>query len=117
MDAGAVRRSRRSWSREEKRRIVDETFRAGASVADVARRNGRNATWCSTGARRGVAQPCRLTGRATARHPPIESDCPPMEHEYLKDRDEEGALLFVTHAGFTVARTGITQIRGTCRRR
>jgi transposase len=43
MDAGAVRRSRRSWSRDEKRRIVDETFRPGASVADVARRHGLNA--------------------------------------------------------------------------
>jgi transposase len=42
-DAGAVRRSRRSWSRDEKRRIVDETFRPGASVADVARRHGLNA--------------------------------------------------------------------------
>ena len=40
---GAVRRSRRSWSRDEKRRIVDETFRPGASVADVARRHGVNA--------------------------------------------------------------------------
>ena len=40
---GAVRRSRRSWSRDEKRRIVDETFRPGASVADVARRHGLNA--------------------------------------------------------------------------
>jgi transposase len=43
MDAGAVRRSRRSWSRDEKRRIVDEAFRPGASVADVARRHGLNA--------------------------------------------------------------------------
>ncbi len=43
MDAGAERRSRRSWSRDEKRRIVEETFRAGASVADVARRHGVNA--------------------------------------------------------------------------
>jgi len=44
MDAGAaMRRSRRSWSRDEKRRIVDETFRPGASVADVARRHGLNA--------------------------------------------------------------------------
>jgi transposase len=38
-----VRRSRRSWSRDEKRRIVDEAFRPGASVADVARRHGLNA--------------------------------------------------------------------------
>src|SRR5215475_8740735 len=42
-DAGAARRSRRSWSRDEKRRIVEETFRPGASVADVARRHGLNA--------------------------------------------------------------------------
>lgn len=44
MDAGAGRRrSRRSWSRDEKRRIVEETFHPGASVADVARRHGLNA--------------------------------------------------------------------------
>lgn len=43
MHAGAMRRSRRSWSRDAKRRIVDETFRPGASVADVARRHGLNA--------------------------------------------------------------------------
>jgi transposase len=43
MDAGAEKRSRRSWSREEKRRIVEETSRPGASVADVARRHGVNA--------------------------------------------------------------------------
>jgi transposase len=43
MDAGSKRRSRRSWSRDEKRRIVDETFCPGASVADVARRHGLNA--------------------------------------------------------------------------
>jgi transposase len=43
MDAGAVKRSRRSWSRDEKRQIVNETFRSGASVANVARRYGLNA--------------------------------------------------------------------------
>ena len=42
-DAGAEGRFRRSWSRDEKRRIVEETFRPGASVADVARRHGLNA--------------------------------------------------------------------------
>jgi transposase len=34
--------SRRSWSREEKRLIVEEAFRPGTSVADVARRHGLN---------------------------------------------------------------------------
>jgi len=43
MDGGTERRSRRSWSREEKRRIVEETLRPGTSVADVARRHGLNA--------------------------------------------------------------------------
>jgi len=34
--------SRRSWPLEEKRRIVEEAFRPGVSVADVARRHGLN---------------------------------------------------------------------------
>jgi transposase len=34
--------SRRSWSLEEKRRIVEEAFRPSTSVADVARRHGLN---------------------------------------------------------------------------
>lgn len=46
---GGGRGSRRSWSPEEKRRIVEEAIRPGASVADVARRHGLNAnlvfTW------------------------------------------------------------------------
>ena len=37
------RRSRRSWSDEEKRRIVAEAVLPGASVADIARRRGVNA--------------------------------------------------------------------------
>jgi hypothetical protein len=37
-----VKASRRSWSREEKRPIVEEASRPGTSVADVARRHGLN---------------------------------------------------------------------------
>src|SRR4051794_4188904 len=41
--------ARRSWSADEKRRIVEESFRPGASVAGVARRHDLNAnllfTW------------------------------------------------------------------------
>jgi transposase len=37
------RRSRRSWSDEEKQRIVAEAALPGASVADIARRHGVNA--------------------------------------------------------------------------
>jgi transposase len=42
-DAGTTKRFRRSWSRDQKRRIVEETFHPEASVADVARRHGVNA--------------------------------------------------------------------------
>lgn len=37
------RRTRRSWSRAEKRRIIAKAFRPGASAADVARSYGLNA--------------------------------------------------------------------------
>ena len=44
------KRSRRSWSAEEKRQIVGEAMVSGASVAEIARRHGVNAnlvfTWC-----------------------------------------------------------------------
>ena len=42
-------RRRRSWTRDEKRRIVDESVQKGASIAEVARRHELNAnllfTW------------------------------------------------------------------------
>jgi transposase len=45
----ALRRSRRSWTLEEKRRIVDESLKEGASIAEVARSHDLNAnqlfTW------------------------------------------------------------------------
>jgi len=48
-DSGPARRKRRSWSFEEKRRIVDESLEDGASIAEVARRHDLNAnqlfTW------------------------------------------------------------------------
>jgi transposase len=39
-DPPALRR--RSWSLEEKRRIVDESVEVGASIAEVARRHDLN---------------------------------------------------------------------------
>jgi transposase len=42
-------RRRRSWTRDEKRRIVEESLEEGASIAEVARRHELNAnllfTW------------------------------------------------------------------------
>ena len=56
------RRSRRSWSDEEKQRIVAEAALPGASVADIARRHGVNANlvfnWRKTaGAALSAAEP------------------------------------------------------------
>jgi transposase len=48
-DRAALRRRRRSWSLDEKRRIVDESLADGASIAEVARHYDLNAnqlfTW------------------------------------------------------------------------
>lgn len=41
-DSPALRRKRRSWALEEKRRIVDESLEDGASIAEVARRHDVN---------------------------------------------------------------------------
>jgi len=43
LNSAGGRRSRRSWSDEDKQRIVDEAVIPGASVADIARRHGVNA--------------------------------------------------------------------------
>ena len=42
-ETAALRRKRRSWSLDEKHRIVDESLEAGASLAEVARRHDLNA--------------------------------------------------------------------------
>jgi len=42
-DEAAVRRVRRSWTLEQKRRVVAECGAEGASIAGVARRHGLNA--------------------------------------------------------------------------
>jgi transposase len=41
-DPPALRRRRRSWTLDEKRRIVDESLEDGASIAEVARRHDLN---------------------------------------------------------------------------
>ena len=56
-DGAAVRRKRRSWSVEEKRRIVDESLEDGASIAEVARRHDLNANQLFTWRRQLVVEP------------------------------------------------------------
>jgi transposase len=45
-------RRRRTWSSDQKQRIIAESFAAGASVAEVARRYGLNANMLFTWRRR-----------------------------------------------------------------
>jgi len=42
-DPTTLRRKRRSWALEQKRRIVEESLEEGASIAEVARRHDLNA--------------------------------------------------------------------------
>lgn len=58
-------RRRRSWSRAEKSRIVDEAFRPGASAADVARGYGLNANQVFNW-RRALAAPAKTKRRGAA---------------------------------------------------
>ena len=58
-------RRRRSWTRDEKRRIVDESLQAGASIAEVARRHELNANLLFTWRRQMGVEP-------TERKDPVE---------------------------------------------
>jgi transposase len=53
----AVGRKRRSWTGDEKRRIVEESLIAGASIAEVARRHDLNANQLFTWRRQLGVQP------------------------------------------------------------
>jgi transposase len=53
--AGGDERRRRTWSADQKQRIIEESFARGASVADVARRYGLNSNLLFTWRRRGQA--------------------------------------------------------------
>jgi transposase len=79
--APVSRRSRRSWSDDEKRRIIAEALVPGASVAEIARRHGVNAnlvfnwrrtarTACSVGAEMAApSEPARSDAMLTASDP------------------------------------------------
>ena len=79
--APASRRSRRSWSDDEKHRIIAEALVPGASVAEIARRHGVNAnlvfnwrrsarTACSVGAEMATpSEPARSDAMLAASDP------------------------------------------------
>jgi transposase len=75
-------RRRRSWSRDEKRRIVDESLEEGASIAQVARRHELNANLLCTWRRQmGVGSterkdPMEIVPVTIARGLSAEGHCP-----------------------------------------
>ena len=56
-DSAAVGRKRRSWTPDEKRQIVEESLREGASIAEVARRHALNANLLFTWRRKMGGEP------------------------------------------------------------
>lgn len=75
-------RRRRSWTRDEKRRIVEESLEEGASIAAVARRHGLNANLLFTWRRKmGVGpsernEPMPILPVTIARGLAAEGHCP-----------------------------------------
>jgi|SRR5271168_3254977 transposase len=75
-------RRRRSWTRDEKRRIVDESLQEGASIAEVARRHELNANLLFTWRRKmGVESterkdPMEIVPVTIARGLAAEGHCP-----------------------------------------
>src|SRR5450755_500874 len=68
-DFAPVGRRRRSWTREEKRRIVEESLQEGASIAEVARRYELNANLLFTWRRKmGVEPPEQSDPRSRDDH-------------------------------------------------
>jgi transposase len=60
-DIAPGERRRRSWTLDEKRRIVDETLQDGASIAEVARRHELNANPLFTWRRKMGVEPSEPT--------------------------------------------------------
>jgi transposase len=75
-DPTALRRQRRSWALEEKRRIVDESLEDGASVAEVARRYDLNANPLFTWRRQFGVEPTALKELAPILPVTITPDTP-----------------------------------------
>jgi transposase len=81
-DFASGARRRRSWTRDEKRRIVEESLQEGASIAEVARRHDLNANLLFTWRRKlGVEpilqkDPMEIVPVTIARGSAAEGHCP-----------------------------------------
>ena len=73
-----VKVSRRSWPLEEKRRIVEEAFGPGMSVADVARRHGLNSNQVFNWRKVIGTRPTAETSEASSSAQQTQPDAPPL---------------------------------------
>ena len=77
-----IGRKRRSWTRDEKRRIVQESLEEGASIAEVARRHEVNANLLFTWRRKMGVEPSEqntampILPVTIAPEPSLEEHCP-----------------------------------------
>lgn len=77
-----IGRKRRSWTRDEKRRIVQESLEEGASTAEVARRHEVNANLLFTWRRKLGVEPSEQNAAmpilpvTIAPEPALEGRCP-----------------------------------------
>ena len=91
-----VKASRRSWSREEKRRIVEEASRPGTSVADVARRHGLNSNQVFNWRKLCEVRPAAEITETSSPEPAAQSDAALnrfLSIGVIADPKAEGALL------------------------
>jgi transposase len=94
-----VKVSRRSWPLEEKRRIVEEAFRPGMSVADVARRHGLNSNQVFNWRKVCGTRPAAEISETFSSVPQARPDTPPtcatdgfLSIGVIADPKDEGAV-------------------------
>mgnify|MGYP003591691451 FL=1 len=80
-DPATLGRKRRSWTLDEKRRIVDESLEDGASLAEVARRHDLNANQLFTWRRRFGVEAVEPKNLAPIVPVTITPDTTPEENE------------------------------------
>jgi transposase len=109
------RRTRRSWSRAEKRRIVAEAFRPGASAADVARSYGLNANQLFNW-RRTLAAPAKSRGGSKASTTALAASAGILPVGIIVAASDDGqALAAESAADVTPLNQGATRFsRGEC---
>ena len=111
-----AKRSRRSWSDDDKRRLVVEACQPGASVADVARRHGVNANllfkWRNM-ALAGASEAMRRSGSAEGGEAAVKEDPAFIPIGVLGRGDDEGPALIAVPA--RAAADGSPSSRATSR--